>query len=155
MVDPLLLRLPVFGPLLARIAIARFSRNLATMIGAGVPILGSLAIVGSTSGNYVVERALHGVQESVRTGGSIAAPLAQEPVFPSMVTQMIAVGEDSGALEQMLEKISDFYDQEVSATTAQLTSLIEPLMITVIGVVIGGMIVALYMPIFSIFDQIH
>ena len=154
-VDPLLLRIPIFGPLLAKIAIARFSRNFATMIGAGVPILTSLSIVGATSGNYVIERALVAVQDSVRTGGSVSAPLMAEPVFPSMVTQMIAVGEDAGALEQMLVKISDFYDQQVEATTSQLTALIEPLMIAFIGVVIGAMIVALYLPIFSIFEQIQ
>jgi type IV pilus assembly protein PilC len=154
-VDPLLLRLPVFGPLLAKIAIARFARNFSTMIGAGVPILTSLGIVGATSGNYVIERALAAVQDSVRNGGSIAAPLVAEPLFPPMVTQMVSVGEDSGALEQMLSKIGDFYDQEVEATTSQLTALIEPLMIAFIGVVIGAMIIALYLPIFSIFDQIR
>jgi type IV pilus assembly protein PilC len=154
-VDPLLLKLPVFGPLLRKVAIARFSRNFATMIGAGVPILKALGIVGSTSGNWVIERALVNVQESVRHGRSIAAPLAEEPVFPAMVTQMIAVGEDAGALEQMLGKISDFYDQEVETTTSQLTALIEPIMIASVGVVIGGMIVALYLPIFTIFDQIR
>src|SRR5690554_2808356 len=124
------------------------------MMGAGVPILNSLAIVGETSGNFVIENALKKVADSVRAGKSIAGPLALEPIFPSMVTQMIAVGEDSGALETMLNKVADFYDQEVQATTEQLTALIEPLMIAFIGVVIGGMIVALYMPVFSIFDQI-
>jgi len=153
-VDPLKLKLPVFGPLLTKLAIARFSRNFSTMIGAGVPILQSLAIVGETSGNWVVESALRKVQESVREGKSIAGPLSLEPVFPAMVTQMIAVGEDSGALQQMLGKIADFYDQEVQATAEQLTALIEPLMIAFIGVVVGGMIVALYMPMFSIFEYI-
>lgn len=153
-VDPLKLRLPVFGPLLTKVAIARFTRNFGTMMGAGVPILRSLSVVGATSGNWVIEDALVKVQESVRNGNSIAAPLAEGKIFPPMVTQMIAVGEDSGALEQMLHKISDFYDQEVESTTKQLTSLIEPLMIGFIGLVVGGMIVALYMPVFSIFDQI-
>ena len=152
--DPIKLKLPVFGGLLKKVAVARLTRNLATMMGAGVPILKSLAIVGSTSGNWVIEQSLSKVQESVRQGKSIAAPLAEEPVFPSMVTQMIAVGEDSGALEVMLHKISDFYDDEVESTTEQLTALIEPLMIAFIGVVIGGMIVALYMPIFDIFNHI-
>jgi type IV pilus assembly protein PilC len=154
-VEPALLKLPVFGPLLQKVAIARFTRNFATMIGAGVPILQSLGIVGATSGNWVVENAVSKVQESVRNGRSIAAPLAEEPIFPPMVTQMIAVGEDSGALEHMLTKVSDFYDQQVDATSAQLTALIEPLVIAVIGVVIGGMLVALYLPVFSIFDQIR
>ena len=154
-VDPLKLRLPVFGDLFRKVAIARFTRNFATMTGSGVPVLQSLAIVGETSGNWVIEKALINVQDSVRAGRTIAEPLANEPMIPSMVTQMIAVGEDSGSLEQMLNKISDFYDAEVQATTEALTSLIEPLMIAVIGTVIGGMIIALYMPIFTIFDQIH
>ena len=153
-VDPLKLKLPVFGPLLTKLAIARFSRNFATMIGAGVPILHSLKIVGETSGNYVIQSALVKVQESVSQGRSIATPLALEPVFPSMVTQMIAVGEDAGALQQMLSKVADFYDQAVQSTTEQLTALIEPLMIAVIGVVIGGMVVALYLPMFSVFDYV-
>jgi len=152
--DPLKLKIPVFGGLFTKVAIARFTRNFATMMGAGVPILQSLSIVGETSGNYVIQQALVKVAESVRSGRSISAPLALEPVFPAMVTQMIAVGEDSGSLETMLKKIADFYDQEVESTAEQLTALIEPLMIAVIGVVIGGMIVALYLPIFSIFDQI-
>jgi type IV pilus assembly protein PilC len=153
-VDPFRLKVPVFGDLFKKVAIARFTRNFGTMIGAGVPILQSLSIVGETSGNWVIEEALRKVQESVRVGKSIAAPLADEPVFPSMVVQMIAVGEDSGSLEVMLGKVADFYDDEVQSTAEALTALIEPLMIGVIGVVIGGMIVALYMPVFSIFEQI-
>jgi len=152
--DPLRLRIPVFGGLFAKVAVARFTRNFAAMIGAGVPILQALSIVGETSGNWVIENALKKVQDSVRTGNSIAGPLAEQPIFPAMVVQMIAVGEDSGALETMLTKIADFYDEEVTATAEALTSLIEPLMIAVIGSIIGGMIVALYMPIFTIFNQI-
>lgn len=154
-VDPIKLKMPVFGPLMTKVAIARMTRNFGTMMAAGVPILRSLSIVGATSGNWVIERSLLKVQDSVRQGASIAVPLAEESVFPSMVVQMIAVGEDAGALEPMLHKISDFYDQEVESTTEQLTALIEPLMIAFIGVVIGGMIVALYMPVFSIFEQIQ
>jgi len=153
-VDPIKLKIPVFGELNKKVAVARLTRNLATMMGAGVPILKSLTIVGSTSGNWVIEQALVKVADSVRQGQSIAAPLAQEKIFPNMVTQMIAVGEDSGALEVMLHKVSDFYDQEVEAMTEQLTALIEPLMIAVIGVLIGGMIVALYMPIFDIYNHV-
>lgn len=153
-VDPWRLRLPVFGDLFRKVAIARFTRNFATMTASGVPVLTSLSIVGDTSGNWVIEKALQKVSDSVRSGRTIAEPLAAEPIFPSMVTQMIAVGEDAGALEQMLHKIADFYDDEVQTTTEQLTSLIEPLMIGVIGVIIGAMIVALYMPVFTIFDQI-
>jgi type IV pilus assembly protein PilC len=124
------------------------------MMAAGVPILRSLTIVGAVANNWVVEQALTKVGESVRQGKSIAEPLASEPLFPSMVTQMIAVGEDSGALEVMLRKVSEFYDQEVEAMTEQLTALIEPIMIAVIGVLVGGMIVALYMPIFDIYGHI-
>ncbi|POH70992.1 type II secretion system F family protein [Cryobacterium zongtaii] len=154
-IDPLKLKLPVFGPLMTKIAVARFTRNFSAMIGAGVPILKALQIVGETSGSWVVEVALRNVAESVRQGKSIAGPLANEPIFPAMVTQMIAVGEDSGSLEQMLGKIADFYDAEVESTTEQLTSLIEPLMVAFIGVVVGGMIVALYLPVFDIFKLIE
>jgi len=154
-VDPLKFRLPVFGLLMRKVAIARFTRNFATMTGAGVPILQSLEIVGQTSGNWVIEQALLRVRDSVRGGNSIAAPLMKEPVFPAMVTQMIAVGEDSGSMETMLDKIADFYEAEVQATTESLTSLIEPLMIGVIGAVIGSMIVALYLPMFTIYGQIQ
>lgn len=149
-IDPFKLKLPVFGALFKRIAIARFTRNLSNMVGAGVPILQALNVVGETSGNWVISEASKRVADSVRQGRSIAGPLADEPVFPPMVVQMISVGEDSGSLEVMLAKISDFYDAEVQATTEALTSLIEPLLIAFLGVVIGGMIIALYMPIFSI-----
>ena len=153
-VDPLKLKAPVFGNLAKKIAISRFTRNFGTMIHAGVPILQALDIVGATSGNIVIERAVKAVQESVRTGQSLTGPLSQHPVFPPMVVQMMAVGEDTGALDTMLHKIAEFYDQEVEATTEQLTSLIEPLMIVVIGSIIGAMIIALYMPIFGVFDLI-
>jgi type II secretory pathway component PulF len=149
-VDPITLRLPVFGPLQKKIVIARFSRNFSNMIGAGVPILQALHIVGEVSNNFVVKRALDNVAEAVRKGESIAEPLSKEAVFPAMVTQMVAVGEDAGSLEIMLEKIAVFYDAEVEATTDALTSLIEPLLIAFLGVVVGGMIIALYMPIFQI-----
>lgn len=154
-VDPLKFKLPVFGELMKKIAIARFTRNFGTMMKSGVPILQALSIVGATSGNYVIEKALVQVQESVRQGRTIAAPLADEPVFPQMVTQMVSVGEDSGSLETMLEKISDFYDAEVESTTEQLTALIEPLMIAFMGVLLGGMILALYLPVFNIFTLVN
>lgn len=153
-VDPIRLKLPVMGMLIKKISIARFARNFATMTKSGVPVLQALGIVGATSGNWVIEQALQSVQESVRAGKSIAQPLAAQAVFPPMVTQMIAVGEDAGSLEIMLNKIADFYEEEVQTTTEQLTSLIEPIMIGFIGVIIGGMIVALYLPMFTIFDQI-
>ncbi|MBT2501980.1 type II secretion system F family protein [Curtobacterium sp. ISL-83] len=149
-VDPLKLRLPVFGLLNRKIVMARFARNLSNMIGAGVPILEALQIAGQVSNNIVVERALHRVSESVRKGESIAAPLQRETVFPTMVSQMIAVGEDAGSMELMLERIGAFYDNEVEASTEALTSLIEPLLIGFLGVVVGGMIIALYLPIFQI-----
>lgn len=154
-VDPIRLKLPVFGPLFAKVTIARFSRNFSSMIAAGVPILQSLSIVGETSGNYVIEQGLRKVAESVRTGRSLSGPLAEIPVFPPMVVQMVAVGEDAGALETMLSKIADFYDAEVQATAEQLTALIEPMMIAFIGAVIGGMVVAMYLPMFSIFENIN
>jgi type IV pilus assembly protein PilC len=153
-VDPIKFKLPVFGALFKKVALARFSRNLGTMMSSGVPILQALDIVGSTTGNIVLERAVSEVRESVRRGESLAGPLTNHAVFPSMVVQMMAVGEDTGALDTMLAKISEFYDQEVEATAEALTSLIEPLMIAVIGSIIGGMIVALYMPIFKVFDLI-
>ena len=120
------------------------------MIHAGVPILPALQIVGETSGNWVIQDSLKKVAESVREGNSISAPLGNHSVFPPMVVQMIAVGEDSGSLEIMLNKLADFYDQEVEAATEQLTAMIEPLMVAFLGVVIGGMVVALYLPRFNI-----
>jgi type IV pilus assembly protein PilC len=154
-VDPLKLKVPVFGPLFKKIAISRFTRNFGTMIKSGVPILQALDIVGETSGNVVIERAARAVQESVRRGESLSGPLSQHPVFPPMVVQMMAVGEDTGALDTMLEKVADFYDAEVESTTEQLTSLIEPLMIVFIGGIIGFIVIGLYMPIFGIFDIIQ
>ncbi len=154
-VDPLKLRLPVFGPLMNKIAVARFTRNLSSMIGAGVPIINALVIVGETAGNFVLERASKNVAEAVKQGRTISGPLTDENVFPPMVTQMVAVGEDSGSLETMLTKVAEFYDAEVESTTKALTSLIEPLLIAVLGVVLGGMIVALYMPIFSITQAVQ
>jgi type IV pilus assembly protein PilC len=148
--DPIKLGMPVFGPLMKKIAVARFTRNFSNMLAAGVPILQALSIVGETSGNWVIERATKNIAEAVRQGKSIAEPLALETVFPPMVVQMIAVGEDSGAMEIMLNKVSDFYDAEVKASSEALTSLIEPLMIAFLGVVVGGMVIALYLPIFSI-----
>ncbi|PZF34407.1 type II secretion system F family protein [Curtobacterium sp. MCPF17_051] len=148
--DPIMLRLPVFGGLTRKIVIARFARNFSNMIGAGVPILQALSIVGQVSNNFVVQKALERVAEDVRKGESIAAPLARESIFPAMVSQMVAVGEDAGSLEIMLEKIAVFYDSEVESTTESLTALIEPLLIAFLGVVVGGMIIALYLPIFQI-----
>ncbi len=153
-VDPAKLKLPVFGGLFQKIAISRFSRNLGTMMHAGVPILQSLDIVADTTGNVVVGSAVREVQNSIRNGESLSTPLAHHPVFPAMVVQMMTVGEDTGALDAMLGKIAQFYDQEIEATTEALAALIEPLMIAFLGGVVGTMIVALYMPIFKIFSLI-
>jgi type IV pilus assembly protein PilC len=155
LLDPLRLKLPVFGPLQMKISVARFSRNFANMLGAGVPILQAIKIVGETSGNWAIESALVQVAEGVRRGQSVSEPLQEFPIFPAMVTQMIAVGEDAGTLEMMLDKIADFYDQEVHTATEQLTAMIEPLLIAFLGVVIGGMVIALYLPIFSIASMIQ
>ena len=154
-IDPLKLKIPVFGDLFAKIALSRFARNLGTMMSSGVPILQALDIVAETTGNSVVGKAVLDVQESVRQGESMTAPLARHAVFPPMLVQMMAVGEDTGALDAMLHKISEFYDQEVEATTESLTALIEPLMIGFLGGIVGAMIIALYMPIFKIFDLIN
>lgn len=154
-VDPIKLRIPVFGDLSAKIALSRFSRTLSTMISSGVPILQSLEIVRSATGNAVISKAITEVQASVRQGETLSGPLANYSVFPGMVVQMMAVGEDSGSLDTMLGKISDFYDQEVESTTASLAALIEPLMIVFLGALVGSMIVAMYLPIFKIYDVIN
>jgi type IV pilus assembly protein PilC len=153
-VDPWKLKVPVFGMLFQKVAIARFARNLGTMIRSGVPILQALDIVADTTGNWTITSAVRDVQDSVRQGESLTQPLSEHDVFPPMVVQMMAVGEDTGALDTMLAKIADFYDQEVEATTEALTALIEPIMIAVLGGLVGGMIVCLYLPIFDIYNHI-
>jgi type II secretory pathway component PulF len=154
-VDPLKLRLPVFGPLTQKIAIARFARNLSMMLGAGVPMLQALAVVGQAANNTVVEAAVDDVRDSMRRGRSFAAPLAHHPIFPAMVAQMAAVGEHSGSLTSMLDAIGDFYEGEVDTAAEQLSSSIEPLMILFLGVVIGGMVIALYLPMFSLYSHLN
>jgi type IV pilus assembly protein PilC len=149
-VHPLMLKIPVFGPLMGKVAIARFARNLANMTAAGVPLLRALTIVGQSSGNWSLEQVAGRLAEAVRTGSSLAVPLGEEKMFPGMVVQMVSVGEESGSIDTMLARVADFYDDEIDATADALTSLIEPMLITVLGVVIGGMVVALYMPIFSL-----
>jgi type IV pilus assembly protein PilC len=153
-VDPLKLKLPIFGALNKKIALSRFARTFSSMIGSGVPILQALTVIGKTSGNVVIEEAVARVQESVRLGTTVSQQMANEKVFPNMITQMISIGEYSGSLEIMLAKVADAFDQEIEATTDQLTSLIEPVMIAFIGLVIGGMVVTLYLPIFSIYNVI-
>lgn len=153
-VDPLKLRIPVFGPLATKIAVARFTRSLSMMLHAGVPLVQALGIVGSASDNHRIEQAVREVQESVKQGRSFSAPLSRAEVFPPMVAQMIAVGEESGTLADMLASIADFYENEVETATEQLTASIEPILIVGIGIIIGGMVISLYMPIFSIYGEI-
>jgi len=152
--DRLKLRFPVFGLLTRKTALARFSRTLAALTRSGVGILEALDIVAETAGNEVVAVALRETQSAVKRGDTLARPLEQHEVFPPMVTQMISVGEETGALDEMLDKIADFYDQEVTATVDALTSLIEPLMIVVMGAMVGGMVISLYLPMFNIIKLI-
>ncbi|MFW5857438.1 MAG: type II secretion system F family protein, partial [Planctomycetota bacterium] len=147
--DSMMLKAPVFGDLFQKVALSRFSRTFSTLLRSGVPILGALEIVSSTSGNAIVEQALAESRESIRQGENLAKPLAKYAVFPPMVVRMIQVGERSGALETLLEKISEFYDQQVSATVEALTSLIEPLMIGVMGFLVGGIVLSIFLPIFE------
>ncbi len=144
------LRMPVFGTLTRKISLARFTRTFGTLVTAGVPILSALDIVADTAGNEVVAQAVRKVRAAIKEGETIAKPLSESKVFPSMLVQMIAVGEETGALDAMLNKIADFYDEEVSTAVEGLTSLIEPLMMATLGVVVGGMVVALYLPMFNV-----
>ena len=148
-IDTLLLKLPVFGDLLKKSAVARFTRTLGTMIGSGVPILDALDIVARTAGNVVIEEIIYEVRSSIAEGQTIAEPLSENDVFPGMVIQMISVGEATGALDSMLEKIADFYDDEVDAAVAALTSMLEPLLMLFLGGAIGGLVIAMYLPIFG------
>lgn len=147
--DWLKLHMPVFGPLFKKVALSRFSKTFSTLIQSGVPILGALEIVEATSGNRLFSRAIKTASESVRQGETLGEPLERTKMFPQMVTRMVAIGEKSGSLEALLEKISEFYDQQVSATVKGLTSLIEPVMIAVMGVIVGGMVMAIFLPIFK------
>jgi len=149
-VDRFVLRAPVFGPLMRKVAISKFTRTLSTMMNSGVPILDGLEIVSKTAGNKVVEKALMETRKNIREGKTIAEPLQETKVFPPMVVQMIAVGEATGALDSMLSKIADFYEDEVDAAVSAMTSLLEPIMMVFLGGVVGGMIVAMYLPIFQI-----
>jgi len=148
-IDGLLLEFPVFGTLIRRVAVAKFTRTLGTMLKSGVPILESLNVVGRTAGNKVIERAVFRVSDAISEGRSIAEPLEETGVFPGMVVQMINVGESTGALDVMLEKIADFYDEEVDQAVDNLTAMIEPFMMVFLGGMIGGLVVAMYLPIFK------
>ena len=149
-IDALLLKLPVFGTLIRKVAVARFTRTFGTLVSSGVPILEGLRITARTAGNKVVERAVMQCRAAVTAGKTLAEPLKSSGVFPPMVTQMIAVGEQTGALDAMLNKIADFYDDEVDTAVGALTALLEPLMIVILGVIIGGLVVAMYLPIFRL-----
>ena len=155
--DRFKLRVPwKIGDLVQKVCLARFSRTYSALIGAGVPMLQAIEITGKTSGNKVIEKAMFQVGESVRAGGAIATPMRAEPkAFPIMVTQMIGVGEETGALEQMLAKIADFYEDEVAAGLKALTSILEPLMIVVVGAIVGFIVISMYMPMFKVYDQIR
>jgi len=152
--DTLKLKAPVFGPLAQKTALARFGRTLSALVRSGVPILESLDIVAETAGNWVVANAVRDTQQQVKRGEPLSKRLEEHPVFPPMVVQMMTVGEETGALDEMLDKIADFYDEEVEAMVNGLTSLIEPILIVVMGVVIGGMIIALYLPMFNVINLI-
>lgn len=146
--DGILLRMPIIGPMQRKTAIARFTRTFGTLVSAGVPILSAMDIVADTSGNTVVARALRTARSAIKEGETIAKPLGESPIFPTMVVQMVAVGEETGALDQMLAKIADFYDEEVRVAVDGLTSVLEPVMMVVIGGVVGGIVIALYLPMF-------
>src|ERR1700730_6165694 len=153
--DRFRLRVPMkIGTIVQQIAVARWSRTLASLAGAGVPLLQALEITGKTGGNIVVEEAMDGVIASVMLGGPIAAPLAQAPIFPPMVTHMVGVGEETGALDTMLEKVAEFYEDQVEASVKALTSILEPIMIIVIGGIVGFIVISMYMPLFTVYNSI-
>jgi type IV pilus assembly protein PilC len=154
-VDGLKLRLPVFGPLMTKLAISRWARTLGTLLSVGVPIIRALEIVGGTAGNAVIAAAMDDVKAAVRVGAPISRPLANHPLFPSMVVQMMEVGEQTGQTSQMLDKVADFYEDEANTATESLTSALEPLMVVLLGAVIGVMVVCLYLPMFSVYQHIQ
>ncbi len=154
-IDDIALKLPIFGPLIRKVAVARFTRTLGTMITSGVPILDALDICAKTAGNMTIEAAISKVRQSISEGRTIAEPLAETKVFPPMVVQMISVGEATGALDTMLAKIADFYDDEVDEAVGALTSLIEPFLMVILGGVVGGLVVAMYLPIFTITNTLN
>lgn len=154
LIDEWLLKLPIFGMLLRKVAVAKFSRTFGTMVSSGVPILEAMDIVAKSSGNKVVEKAIYKARASIAQGKTIAEPLEESKVFPPMVTQMIAVGEASGELDTMLNKIADFYDDDVDAAVNTLTSMMEPIMMIVLGGIVGGLVVSMYLPIFKMGEAI-
>ena len=153
-VDATMLKLPIMGPLLRKIAVARFCRTMATLLASGVPILDGLDITARTAGNAIIEEGILTTRKSIERGETIAAPLKQTAVFPPMVVQMIGVGEATGALDTMLSKIADFYEEEVDTAVAGMLTLLEPVMIAFLGGVVGGIVIAMYMPIFGLISQL-
>jgi type IV pilus assembly protein PilC len=153
-IDAIVLKLPILGLLMRKIAVARFCRTLSTLLASGVSILEALDITAKTAGNAVIEQAIQTTRTSIERGETIAAPLKETAVFPPMVVQMIGVGEATGALDTMLSKIADFYEEEVDVAVAGLLTLMEPLMIAVLGGVVGGIVIAMYMPIFSLISKL-
>jgi type IV pilus assembly protein PilC len=153
-IDALSMRAPVLGLIIRKIAVARFCRTLATLISSGVPILDGLEITAKTAGNVIIQDAVMVTRKSIERGETISAPLKETRVFPPMVTQMIAVGEATGALDTMLGKIADFYEEEVDTAVAGLLTLMEPLMIGVLGIIVGGIVISMYMPIFSLISKL-
>ncbi len=152
--DHVMLRVPVFGILFKKVALSRFARTFSTLVKSGVPILGAMEIVSNTSGNLVISRIVDGARDSVRNGESLSDPFSKSTVFPPMVTKMMAIGERSGALDQLLEKIAEFYDQQVEAEVKGLTSMIEPIMIAIMGVIVGGIVLAVFLPIFKLQEKL-
>jgi type IV pilus assembly protein PilC len=154
-VDQFKLRLPVFGPLFTKLAISRWARNLGTLMHVGVPVVQALDVVGGTAGNAVIGQAMEDVKAAVRVGQQMSGPLAKHPLFPPMVVQMLEVGEETGQITEMLDKLADFYDHEVETATESLTSAMEPLLVVLLGAVIGTMVICLYLPMFSIYQHIQ
>jgi type IV pilus assembly protein PilC len=155
--DKLKLKTPMkIGDIVQKVALARFSRTFSGLVAAGVPMLEAIDITGRTSGNKVVELAMEDVERSVKKGGTLSAPMRAAPqAFPVMVVQMIGVGEETGALEQMLSKIADFYEDQVAASLKALTSILEPIMIMMVGAIVGFIVIAMYLPMFQVYDQIR
>jgi type IV pilus assembly protein PilC len=153
-IDQVTLKMPILGNIIRKIAVARFCRTLSTLIASGVPILDGLEITARTAGNAIIQDAVMVTRKSIERGETISAPLKETKVFPSMVTQMISVGEATGALDTMLAKIADFYEEEVDTAVAGLLTLLEPIMIAVLGIVVGGIVIAMYMPIFDLISKL-
>jgi len=149
-IDGIMLKMPIIGDLLRKVAVARFSQNMSILLSSGVPILDGLAITAKTAGNRVVEQAIMDARVSISQGKTVAEPLTESKIFPPMVCQMVAIGENTGALDAMLKKVADFYEDEVDNSVANLTSLMEPLIMVVLGVILGGLVISMYLPIFQL-----